>query len=306
MNGLLDWGLGVVSSVQTFQSPALTAAMKAVTFFGSEYAYLLMLPLVYWCVDERKGFRLGVAFLFSAWLNAFLKLAWKQPRPYDFDPSVGLARETSFGFPSMHAQGPVTFWGVVGSWLRRPYGLLLAVFVPLIVGFSRVYLGVHFPTDVLAGWGFGLVVLALYFAFGSLIEAVFAAAHARVRLIAVAAVALAMNALHPQDVALAGAFLGMGFGYILMRLKFPFSAALGGGGRPARAAARMLRLIPGLAVAGALYIGLKAIFPGEASSYYRLFRFLRYGALGFWVAAGAPWLFLKLKLAGAPTHAAGE
>lgn len=299
MNGILEWGLDIVRAVQTAQNPVLTVLMQAVSFLGGEYAYFALIPIVYWCVDEKRGFGLGVAMLFSAWLNLTLKDFWKQPRPYDFDPSLALSREKTFGLPSGHAQGSTVFWGIVGSRLRRPFGLTVAVLAPLAVGFSRVYLGVHFPTDLFAGWLIGGLLLACYFIFGPSSSALLAAARRQVRLLIIAAVTFAMNALHPQDVGIGGAFLGMGVGYLLMTEKFPFSAGLAADGSTAALGARFLRFALGVAVAGTLYFGLKAVIPGEGSPSYRLFRFLQYGLVGFWISAGAPWAFLRLKLAGA-------
>ena len=299
MSGILEWGLDVVRAVQTVQHPALTGFMKTVSFLGGEYGYFLMVPIVYWCVDERRGMRLGTAVLFSAWLNLSLKELWRQPRPYDLDPSVALAHEKTFGLPSGHAQGSMVFWGIVGPWLRSPWGLAAAILVPLAIGFSRVYLGVHFPTDLFAGWLVGALVLAGYFAFGSLISAVLGAVRRQIRFLILAAVVFAMNALHPQDVGIGGVYLGAGIGYLLMKDKFPFSAGYAADGSRASLSARFFRFIIGLAGAGILYFGLKAAFPGEGSSAYALFRFLRYGVVGFWFSAGAPWVFLRLALAGA-------
>jgi len=298
MDGVLDWGLEVVRAVQTAESPALTLAMKGLSLLGSEFAYFALLPLLYWCFDERRGFKLAVAALLSAWLNHALKAVWKQPRPYDLDPSVGMAYEPTNGLPSGHAQGMLVLCGVVGSWLRRPLGLALAIVLPLAVSFSRVYLGVHFPTDIFGGWILGGVVLAIYFLAGPRLEAALAAAGTRTKLIAVVAAAFAMNALYPQDVSFGGVFLGMGAGYVLMASRFPFAASRGADGSPASLPARAIRYVLGLAVAGVLYAGLKAAFPGAESESYRLFRFVRYGLVGLWVSAGAPYVFLRLKLAG--------
>jgi len=298
MDGVLEWGLEVVRAVQTAESPALTLVMKGVSLLGSEFGYFALLPLLYWCFDERRGFKLAVAALFSAWLNHALKAVWKQPRPYDLDPSVGMAYEPTNGLPSGHAQGMLVLSGIVGSWLRRPLGLALAIVLPLAVSFSRVYLGVHFPTDIFGGWILGGIVLAFYFLAGPRLEAALAAAGIRIKLIAVVVVAFAMNALHPQDVSFGGVFLGMGAGYVLMSARFPFAASRGADGASASLLVRAIRYALGLAVAGALYAGLKAAFPGSESESYRLFRFVRYGLVGLWVSAGAPYVFLRLRLAG--------
>jgi membrane-associated phospholipid phosphatase len=298
LNAILEWGLDVVRAVQTVQNPVLTALMAAVSFLGGEYGYFLLIPVIYWCVDERRGMRLGMAVLFSAWLNLSLKELWRQPRPYDLEPALGLAREKTFGLPSGHAQGSVVFWGVLGSWLRSPWGIAVAVLLPLLISFSRVYLGVHFPTDLFAGWLLGGAVLAGYFAFGTLIAAGLSALRRQIRLLILAGVVFAMNALHPQDVSLGGVLLGAGIGYLLMKERFPFSAGRASDGSAASLGNRSLRFAVGLAGALVLYVGLKAAFPGNASPSYALFRFLRYGLVGFWFAAGAPWVFLRLRLVG--------
>lgn len=299
MNEALAWGLTLIRGVQgAMESPALTVVMKAITALGSEYAYLLLVPAIYWCVDERKGLRLGIVVVLSGWLNGALKALWKQPRPFELDASVGLAGESGYGLPSGHAQGSATFWGVVAQWIRAPWGLILAILVPLVIGFTRIYLGVHFPTDVLAGWALAAAILGFYYAFGKLIEAALAASGLRGRLIATAAVTLIMNALHPSDTSLGGVFLGMGVGYALLAEYRPFSAATGADGGPASLLSRILRFLIGAAGLVLVYIGLKSVFPREGASLYQLFRFFRYGAVGLWVSAGAPLLFLALGLAG--------
>lgn len=299
MDGILVWGLETIRIIQSAKSVPLTFLMKAITFLGSEYAYLAMLPLFYWCYDERKALRLAFVVLLSAWLNLFLKELWMQPRPYDLDPSVGMASEKTSGFPSGHAQGSVGFWGIAASWMRGPAAIALAVFMPLAIGFTRVYLGVHFPTDVLAGWAVGGLILAAYFAFGRFLETLFIKADRRLLLLGLTALVFVLNALHPQDVSLGAVIFGMGTGCLLMTGRFPFSASAAADGSAASVPVKALRYALGMAGAALIYFGLKAVFPGEASPSYSLFRFVRYGLLGFWVAAGAPALFLRLKLVGA-------
>lgn len=298
----LAWGLDVVRLFQTVESEPLTFVMKAVTFLGSEYAYLALLPLLYWCVDERQAFRLAVVFFLSAWLNGVLKDLWRQPRPYDLDPAVGMAHETSYGFPSGHAQGTASFWGVFGSLLRGPIGpaaaVAVAVAVPLVVGLSRIYLGVHFPTDVAAGWVIGAGIVGLYYAAAGRVERFFAARNIRVKILALTALVFILNAILPRDVSYGGSLFGMGAGYLMMTARFPFSAAKAADGSPATGGLRLLRFAIGFVGVAVIYFGLKVAFPGSAAPYYALFRFLRYGLIGFWTAALAPALFLRLKLAG--------
>lgn len=291
MDQILAWGLEVVRTVQTSASPALTVFFRFLSLLGTEYFFLFSLPVVYWCVDHRKGMRLGVFFLGSAVANSWLKILFAQPRPYDLDPSVGMARETSYGLPSGHAQSSATFWGVLAPWIRKPWGLTLALFLPFLIGLSRVYLGVHFPSDVFLGWALGALFAVCHAVWGSALEDLAARIPGRIWIAVAAAAALGMNALNPEETGLPGALFGMVVGAVLAASRARFDAASGDTGRKA------LRLAVGTAGAAAVYFGLKALFPAAGAPNYALFRFLRYGILGAWVSLGAPWAFLRLGLA---------
>jgi len=291
MEELLSWGLDVIRAAQTFANPALTVFFRFLSVLGTEYFYLLLIPVVYWCADHRKGLRLGIFIITSAVLNAWLKTLFMQPRPYDLDPSVGMARETSYGLPSGHSQNSATFWGVIAPWIRRPWGLILAVILPLLIGASRIYLGVHFPTDVFMGWALGGVFAAAHAIWGNDLEALAEKLSGRVKIILAAAAAMGMNALNMNETGLPGVLLGAVAGAVLASSRARFDASSG------TLAKKAVRFLVGIAGAAVLYFGLKAVFPGRESASYALFRFVRYGILGTWVSLGAPWVFLRLKLA---------
>jgi membrane-associated phospholipid phosphatase len=310
---LYRWGIELIQWIQGIQSPALTAFVKAFTALGTELFYIPALLLLFWCVDEKKGARLGFITILSAFANGFFKELLKQPRPFALDPSVGLAFEPSYGIPSGHAQLSLCFVLPLAIWagrsgLARSGGgkaairLGAALFI-LCIAFTRLYLGVHFPTDILAGWLLGGALLGLWFLLEPRATPLLEAGGLRSRMIAAAAAAIGMNALYPAGRNLGGLLLGFGAGYALMRSRFPFCAA------PGSLPARLLRYALGLAGGALIYLGLKRAFPGEdsffsslpywgaSSPYYGLGRFLRYGLLGFWASALAPRLFLQLRLA---------
>lgn len=291
MEAVLAWGLGILRLVQGMVSPAMTIAMRGLSFLGTEWFFLAALPLLYWCVDRRKGVRISLFFLFSSFLNLWLKDILAQPRPYDLDPKVGLAHESSYGLPSGHAQGSLVFWATMAKHFRASWSLVLAIALPLLIALSRLYLGVHFPTDILGGWLVGGILLVLDHFYGDLIEKAFVESSARAKLIVAALLALLMNALDMRDTSLSGVFFGAMLGFSYLGKAAPFSAE----GSPLQ---KGLRYILGLAGAGMIYVGLKALFPGAGSELYALFRFIRYATLGAWVSLGAPWLFVRLRLAG--------
>jgi len=291
MDAILTWGLDVVRAVQTVEAPWLTAVMKAVTLAGSEYFYLILLPIVFWCVDERFGLRFGLVVLFSSFLNAWLKIAIGQKRPYQLDPSVGMIAEKTFALPSQHAQGTATAWGMLAGKIRKPWGLILAIAVPLVVGFTRVYLGVHFPTDVLAGWALGWGMALAWHFLGDRAERALAAMNIRVVILLAALATMGMNALNMAETSLPGVFFGTAVGAAFMFRRVRFRADAG------TPVARLARFALGGVVLAIVYFGGKVVSPSEGESLYALARFVRYGLMGAWVSLGAPWAFVKLGLA---------
>jgi membrane-associated phospholipid phosphatase len=321
LDGVYRWGVELIKGIQTMENPVLTAVVKVLTALGTELFYIPVILFILWCVDEKLGLRLAVLILLSAWINGFFKGLLKQPRPYNLDPSVMRAFEPSYGIPSGHTQQSLVFWGASirqaaagtgGGGCRsglRAAVLIAACFFIAVIPFTRLYLGVHFPTDILAGWILGGIILAASFVFGDRIASLLAAGGGRPQLIAAAALALLMNA-SGADRSLGGMFLGFCGGYSLMRRHIPFTAqGPVRGGKPG-VFILAARYILGLAGAAAIYLGLRSLLPGEASflaeipvwgaasPYYEMGRFLRYGLLGLWASAGAPWLFHRLGLAG--------
>jgi membrane-associated phospholipid phosphatase len=290
MDHLLSWGLIVVRDAQSLANPAITAAMKGLSLLGTEYFYLALLPLLYWCVDKRRGIRIGILVFLSCAVNLRLKLLFAQPRPYDLDPSLGMVAESGFGLPSGHAQTTTVLCGSASPLFRAPWGLVLAIVLPFLVGISRIYLGVHFPTDVIAGWAIGAAILGLDRLFGERIERFFSRLRDSLALALVAAVALGMNVLYMQDTSFSGAFFGLAGASIYARRGPSFSVS----GSFFR---RSLRYLFGMATVAIVYALPKLLLAGLEVGGPPLVRFLRYALLGGWVAAGAPWLFLKMGLA---------
>ena len=163
MEPILDWGIEVVLWFQQF-SPALDLPFKLLTFMGQEEFFLLLLPLLYWCLDRRTGARLVVLFLFSSYLNAVIKILGAQPRPLDYAPDrvQPLWEQGGYGFPSNHTQSAVVVWGYLAAQFRRTWLWVVAGLLMVLIPLSRVYLGVHFPTDLLGGYVLGAIVLLLY------------------------------------------------------------------------------------------------------------------------------------------------
>jgi hypothetical protein len=268
---------------------------------------MVLIPFIYWCIDEKKSLRLSVTLLVSAWLNLALKILLDQPRPFfeGYDPSVGMIAEKMGGFPSAHAQNSLVMWMIIASWgipprLSRTVRFGIAALLCLLIGFSRIYLGVHFPTDILGGWLLGGIILCVYFLAGRRIEAWFESRSPRAALIAAAALAFAMNLYRPSEYMLipGGMILGLGIGCFLSRRYMDFKAPINDRFGAAKRLTLLVRYILGITAMILLYVAAGKVINGARDSgNYQLYYFTRYVLAALWLSAGAPWVFCKLRLA---------
>jgi len=153
LESLVPWGSEVIAWVQAHSFPALDAVSRFFTVLGYEELYLLLLPLVYWCLSREIGIGLGYLSMLSAWLNSAVKYVFAVPRPSGPGIEMKAPRpEPSPSFPSGHAQNAVANWGYLAVRFRRRALWVAAGLLILGIGLSRIVLGVHFPQDILGGW----------------------------------------------------------------------------------------------------------------------------------------------------------
>ncbi|MFC1995363.1 phosphatase PAP2 family protein [Chloroflexota bacterium] len=291
MDYLLQWGIDLIIAIQQVHGPVLDSVFRAITSVGGEEFYLLFIPLFYWCIDLGMGARLAILLLISSWLNINLKDLLQHPRPFDLDQTVMLSSVGGYGLPSNHAQAAVVLWGSIAFWGHKTWLWVIAIALTILIGFSRVYLGVHFPTDVLAGWAIGIILLGIYLSGNLSISKILLRLNLWQQILLALVLPVALLLIHPVNstTSAMGTLAGAGLGLALMHRYVHFKA----GGLWFY---RVLRFIIGSIVVFAIYMGLSTFYPGEESAFYLVFRYLHYGLIGLWVSLGAPWLFLKLKL----------
>ena len=288
MNDLIQWGLGVVLWIQTFRNPLFDQFFLTINFLGDEEFYLLFLPVLFWCLHKTLGMRMGVLFLSSFYANQFLKDLFAAPRPYQVnDKLYAPVKYTGYGIPSGHAQGTTTVWGYLATQLGASLWWVLAIAIPLLVSIGRMYLGDHFPQDVIAGLGIGVVFVAAYAILEPRVAPMVVRQSLAMKIALVVIVSFALTLLHlTMDTAvIIGTFLGFYVSLVLEEEWLRFDA---------RAVwwKHLLKLAIGLAVTFGLRLGLKAIFPAT-----EVFNLLRYTIIGVWIGIGAPWLFVTARLA---------
>ena len=292
MESLLDWGIQVNLWFQQF-SPALDLPFKALTFLGDETFYLVFMPLIYWCIDRRTGARLFFLLLFSAYLNAIAKVLADQPRPFTYDPRVqAIVHAGGGGMPSGHTQNAVVIWGFLATRSGKKIFWLIAAFLMVGIPFSRIYLGVHFPTDLIGGYLLGGLILILFLLSAPRLEIWLVEKGFAWQLLISLLGPLILVLLNPagdkSGLSTVSVLMGVCTGFALERRFVRFSCESVGW-------KKMIRYLLGVVVLFGLWGGLKLAFSGMEPA--GLLRFTRYALVGLWGGVGAPWVFVRLGLA---------
>ena len=151
--------------LEKIRIPGLNEFMLGVTQLGEETAFLAIALIVFWCVDKKRGYFLLAVGFAGTIINQFLKLLFRIPRPWVLDEHFTIleqAREaaTGYSFPSGHTQMAVGTFGALAVTEKNRYIRIACWVLAFLVAFSRMYIGVHTPYDVIASV---FIALALVF-----------------------------------------------------------------------------------------------------------------------------------------------
>ena len=296
------------------------------TFLGNEEFFLLVMPAFYWCISTTVGLRLGLLLLFSATLNSVVKLAFHSPRPYWYSQQVkAYLTESSFGIPSGHSQSAAAVWGGLASYYKRSWLWVTTLLIIFFIGLSRMYLGVHFPQDVLSGWLFGFIILGAYIGLEKRASGWWKAQSISMKVLAgflVSLVLIGLGAItkaslgdwsFPQlwleniasaapeaelanPLSLEGIISNSGalFGLIAGVTLLPSYGGFDAGGAYSK---RAIRFIFGVIGVLLIWRGLGMLLPSGENLLAYIFRYLRYALVGLWISGLAPILFTRTGLA---------
>ena len=150
--------------LQSLRNPVCDTLVAAVTYLGDEIFFMVVGMVMLWCVNKKWGYRFMIAGLAGTTLNQLLKAIFLIPRPWVLDPTFAIveaarAAATGYSFPSGHTQSAALVFGMLAMWAHKKWVTVLAVVMTLLVGFSRMYLGVHTPMDVGVSLATGLLTV---------------------------------------------------------------------------------------------------------------------------------------------------
>lgn len=152
--------------LEGIRMPGLNEFMTTVTELGGETAFLVIALVVFWCWDKLNGYYVLAVGFFGTLFNQFLKITCRIPRPWVLDPEFTILEEareaaTGYSFPSGHSTNAVGTFGSMAAVAKEKWLRMVCMVVAVVVPFSRMYVGVHTPADVLVGGGMALVLVLL-------------------------------------------------------------------------------------------------------------------------------------------------
>jgi membrane-associated phospholipid phosphatase len=288
MESIWQWGIDVIVFIQQIRSPFFDLFFFSVSFFGSHVFYLMLLPFFYWCVDKKYASKIFILFLISSWSNTVMKDLIHHPRPFNLNEAVKIGIAGGYGIPSGHAQGSLVVGVSLMLWFRNRFFSYFIAAAVLLVALSRIYLGVHFPTDILGGWILGTVILILLWPYFDRVEKAlsgmnpFALSAAAVVLPAILSLIFALK----WPVMSMGALSGFLNGQIFEKKYSEFQQIK-------NLKAGILRYISGMMVLGLIFSAGYMVSVLKVPFHF-LIMFILAWISGIWISAGAPRLFKKL------------
>ena len=152
--------------LEKIRVPGLNELMLGITYLGDEIAFLVIAMALFWCMDKRTGYYMLTVGFVGTIANQFMKLWFRIPRPWVLDENFTIleqAREgaSGYSFPSGHTQSSVGTFGSIAYTTKNKVLRAVAIVIAILVPFSRMYIGVHTPQDVLVAAAMAVALIFL-------------------------------------------------------------------------------------------------------------------------------------------------
>jgi len=157
--------MDILWSLEAIRTPFWNTFFELVTRLGEEMILIVVFCIIFWSINKRMGYVMGVSFFLSSLIVQGMKIIFRIPRPWiadpNFSPVYGAVSEaTGYAFPSGHTQNAAALLGSLGAQIKQNIVKFVLFSLAILVAFSRLYLGVHYLSDVVVSL---LVTFAIIF-----------------------------------------------------------------------------------------------------------------------------------------------
>lgn len=154
--------------LEKIRFPLLDRLMLIITELGNETPFLALAFIAFWCIDKYFGYYLASVGLVGTGVNALLKSVFRVPRPWVSDPDFTVVEGAKgaaggYSFPSGHTQTACTVFGTSAIYVKKKNFTVFCIIMIALVGFSRMYLGVHTPLDVAVSLALSAVMISFFY-----------------------------------------------------------------------------------------------------------------------------------------------
>lgn len=273
--------LEILRNIQSIANPFFDFLFQLITICGEQIVLIFIISIIYWTLDKKFGEYIAYSILTSLLLNSVIKDIFKMKRPIG-EEGIRTLREktaTGYSFPSGHTQGASSFYGAVAIYLKNKAIYIIATVIIILIGFSRLYLGVHYPKDVIVGGILGVLIsLICYKLYNRVKNKIL------LYVITFAMFIPTLIFMHSENfIKGMGAYLGFIIGIYIEKKYVNFSTEGSIGNK-------IIRVLLGILILLVLKMGLKVIFPSGI-----IFSFLRYVLISLVSIGVYPMTFKKFK-----------
>ncbi len=138
---------------------------------GGSIGILILMTIIYWCINKEKGVKVGYISVLGINLNGIFKSLFLAKRPFQYLGKEHLRKlegsslsdgASGTSFPSGHSQNTATLYSSIVRYFKKNWVIIISVLMMILVPLSRVYLGVHFPGDVVVGTTLGIITTIIF------------------------------------------------------------------------------------------------------------------------------------------------
>lgn len=273
--------LEILRHIQSIANPFFDFLFQLITMCGEQIVLISIISIIYWALDKKFGEYIAYSVLTSVLLNNAVKDIFKMKRPIG-EEGIRTLREktaTEYSFPSGHTQSSASFYGAMAIYLKKKAMYIIATIMIILIGFSRLYLGVHYPKDVIVGGILGVLTSLICYKLYNRFEN-------KMLLYVITFIVFipALTFAHSADfIKGMGTYLGFVIGMYIEKKYVNFSIE-------GSTTVKVIRVLLGILILLVLQVGLKAIFPSET-----IFSFIRYALISFVGIGIYPMIFKKFK-----------